>query len=335
MPSFKANLTSFSIKPTIRLCVENGLTPSDIKRGIKKETSQNHKAPKQTLRDQLKQILDVILSKSKTIEEFKMNLTEQKIEFAKRFMRGDTLGENYTTKRLIERLGEPLNNPKVQKEQKIIIHDTPKLLNILTRQNNYGMYTKSNISINFEKRLYYQARNQKIQDVKSLANQLLFIRKEEIKSMSDFDQKIKEIRKTGNEVKDNIKQLETKYKKLSTIYKELVTYQENREVYEKYQKIKFRFNKERYYDKNIGAINLAEGSLNILRKANIAPTTNIEEISSYLKEINHKLKPLKNEYRTINEKLNRIKEVKEYTQEINNRNKKEDRKIKRNIDLER
>ena len=163
-------------------------------------------------------MLDGILSKSKTIDEFKMNLIEQKIEFkegkqwsfklphAKRFMRGDTLGEDYTPQRLKERLGEPLNAVHTPSTQKVTIHDKPRLSNLFKRQTHYVQSTRSNQTINFEKRLYYQARKQQIQDVKALANQLLFIRQENIKTMSDFDNKIREVWKTGNEVKENIKQ---------------------------------------------------------------------------------------------------------------------------------
>ena len=230
-----------------RLCVENGLTPSQITQGSDKEKIQNHQVTKPTLRDQLKEMLDGILSKSKTIDEFKMNLTAQKIEFkegkqwsfklphSKRFMRGDTLGEDYTPKRILERLGEPLNALEVKDTQKITIHDKPLLGNLYKWQKNKVKHTKSNHSINFEKRLFYQARNQQIQDVKQLANQLLFIRTENIKSMSDFDKRIQEVWSTGKEIQTNIKKLESKYQKLGIIYKELSVYQEHKDVYDKYQ----------------------------------------------------------------------------------------------------
>lgn len=312
-----------------RLCVENGLTPSQITQGSDKEKTQNHQVTKPTLRDQLKEMLDGILSKSKTIDEFKMNLTEQKIEFkegkqwsfklphAKRFMRGDTLGEDYTPQRLKERLGEPLNAVHTPTTQKVIIHDKPRLSNLFKRQTHYVQSTRSNQTINFEKRLYYQARKQQIQDVKALANQLLFIRQENIKTMSDFDKKIREVWKTGNEVKENIKQLENKYKQLSSVYKELVTYQENKTTYEKYQSIKLGFIKDKYYDKNIGAINLAEGALNVLSRYKVDPNTELEKVTVALQEVNHQLQPLKKEYRVINERVDKIKEVKEYAKMIN------------------
>ena len=334
-----------------QLCIENGLTPSNIQRGTNTKNRYQNKTQPYTkptgLREQLKQILDTIISKSKTIDEFKVNLTEQKIEFkegkqwsfklphAKRFMRGDTLGEDYTPQRIKERLGEPLNTLQEQSTQKVTIHDKPILSNLFKRQKHHVKDTKTDQTINFEKRLFYQARKQKIQDVKTLANQLLFIRQENIKTMSDFDQKIKDIWKNGNQVKDNIKQLEVKYNELSTVYKELATYQEHKEVYDKYQKIKLRFNKQKFYDRHIGEINLAEGSLNVLSRYNIDPNTDLSKVKDSLQDINSKLQPLKREYKAINSKIDKIKEVKEYAEMVSRQNQRENRKINRFSNIER
>lgn len=208
-------------------------------------------------------------------------------------------------------------------------------INLFKRQKHHVKDTKTDQTINFEKRLFYQARKQKIQDVKTLANQLLFIRQENIKTMSDFDQKIKDIWKNGNQVKDNIKQLEVKYNELSTVYKELATYQEHKEVYDKYQKIKLRFNKQKFYDRHIGEINLAEGSLNVLSRYNIDPNTDLSKVKDSLQDINSKLQPLKREYKAINSKIDKIKEVKEYAEMVSRQNQRENRKINRFSNIER
>ena len=332
-----------------RLCVENGLTPSNIQRGTDKAQNQNIQKPKLTLREQLKQTLDIIISKSKTIDEFKMNLTEQKIEFkegkqwsfklphAKRFMRGDTLGEDYTPNRIKERLGEPLNAVQTSTTQKVTIHEKPRLSNLFKRQKHHVQDTKTDQTINFEKRLFYQARKQQIHDVKALANQLLFIRQENIKTMSDFDRKIKDIWQTGKQIQTNIKELETKYSELGIIYKELSVYQEHKEVYDKYKKIKLNFNKERFYNSHMREINLADGSLNVLSKYNVDPNTDLSKIKDSLQEINSKLQSLKREYKSINRKVDKIKEVKEYAETINRQTQKENRtkKINRLYRMER
>lgn len=334
-----------------QLCIENGLTPSNIQRGTNtKNRYQNKTQPYNkptSLREQLKQMLDMIISKSKTIEDFKNNLVVHNIEFkegkqwsfklphAKRFVRGDTLGEDYTPQRIKERLGEPLNALNEQNKQKITINDKPTLLDLFKRQKHYVKDTKTNQNINFEKRLFYQARKQQIQDVKGLANQLLFIRQENIKSMSDFDQKIKDIWRTGSQVKENIKQLETKYNELSTVYKELAVYQEHKEIYKKYQKIKLKFNKQKFYDKHIGEINRVEGSLNVLARHSVDPNTDLLKVKESLQKINSELQPLKRQYREINSKVDKIKEVKDYATMISRQNQKENRKINRSNLVER
>lgn len=334
-----------------QLCIENGLTPSNIQRGTNTKNRYQNKTQPYTkptsLREQLKQMLDMIISKSKTIEDFKNNLVAHNIEFkegkqwsfklphAKRFVRGDTLGEDYTPQRIKERLGEPLNAINEQNKQKITINDKPTLLDLFKHQKHYVKDTKTNQNINFEKRLFYQARKQQIQDVKGLANQLLFIRQENIKSMSDFDQKIKDIWQTGSQVKENIKQLETKYNELSTVYKELAVYQEHKEIYEKYQKIRLKFNKQKFYDKHIGEINRVEGSLNILARHSIDPNTDLLKVKESLQKINSELQPLKRQYREINSKIDKIKEVKDYATMISRQNQRENRKINRFINIER
>lgn len=324
-----------------QLCVENGLTPSNIQRRTntkdryKTKTQPYHKPT--SLRDQLKDLLDQIISKSKTIDEFKMNLTEQKIEFkegkqwsfklphAKRFMRGDTLGDDYTPNRIKERLGEPLNTVQTPTTQKVTIHSKPRLSNLFKRQKHHIQNTKTDQTINFEKRLFYQARKQQIHDVKSLANQLLFIRQENIKTMSDFDRKLKDIWKTGKQIQTNIRGLETKYSELGIIYKELSVYQEHKEVYEKYQKIKLKFTKDRFYNSHMREINLADGSVNVLSKYQIDPNTDLSKVKSALQEINGQLQPLKREYQAINRRVDKIKEVKEYAEMINRKPQKSDR----------
>lgn len=326
-----------------KLCLENGLTPSDIQRGT--HTKDRYKSKTQpyvkpiTLRDQLKKLLDQIISKSNTMDEFKNNLSLQNIEFkegkqwsfklphSKRFMRGDTLGEDYTPKRILERLGEPLNALEVKDIQKITIHDKPLLGDLYKWQKNKVKHTKSNHSINFEKRLFYQARNQQIQDVKQLANQLLFIRTENIKSMSDFDKRIQEVWSTGKEIQTNIKKLESKYQKLGIIYKELSVYQEHKDVYDKYQNMKLKFNKERFYNAHMKELNLVEGSLNVLGKYNVKTDTDIMKVKETLQDINRQLQALKQEYRVINNKVDQIKEVRNYAEQINRQQPKREKEV--------
>lgn len=330
-----------------KLCLENGLTPSDIQRGT--DTKNRYKSKTQpyvkptTLREQLQKLLDQIISKSNTIDEFKNNLISQNIEFkegkqwsfklphSKRFMRGDTLGEDYTPKRILERLGEPLSAVEVKDKQKIKIHDKPLLVDLYKGRKNKVQNTRLSQSINFEQRLFYKARNQQIQDVKQLANQLLFIRTENIKSMGDFDRRIQEIWTTGKEIKTNIKQLETKYQNLGTIYKELSVYHEHKEVYDKYQTIKLKFNKERFYNAHIKELNLVEGALNILGKYNVKTDTDIMKVKDTLQDINHQLQSLKQEYRIINNKVDKIKEVRDYAEKLNRQQPRREKEVNRVI----
>ncbi|MFR5115074.1 relaxase/mobilization nuclease domain-containing protein [Turicibacter sanguinis] len=330
-----------------KLCLENGLTPSDIQRGT--DTKNRYKSKTQpyvkptTLREQLKTLLDQIISKSNTIDEFKNNLILQNIDFkegkqwsfklphSKRFMRGDTLGEDYTRKRILERLGEPLNVLEVKDTQKITIHDKPLLGDSYKWRKNKVKNSKSNQSINFEQRLFYQARNQQIQDVKELANQLLFIRTENIKSMSDFDKRIREIWSTGKEIQTNIKKLESKYQNLGVIYKELSVYQEHKDVYDKYQNMKLKFNKERFYNAHMKELNLVEGSLNILGKYNVKTDTDIMKVKETLQDINRQLQALKQEYRVINNKVDKIREVRDYAEQINRQQPRQEKEVNRVI----
>lgn len=229
-----------------KLYLENGLTPSDIQRGT--DTKNRYKSKTQpyvkptTLREQLKTLLDQIISKSNTMDEFKNNLILQNIDFkegkqwsfklphSKRFMRGDTLGEDYTPKRILERLGEPLNSSEVKDTQKITIHDKPLL----------------------------------------------------------------------------------------------------RDLY-KYQNIKLKFNKERFYNAHMKELNLVDGSLNVLGKYNVKTDTDIMKVKETLQDINRQLQALKQEYRVINNKVDKIKEVRDYAEQINRQQPRKEKEVNRVI----
>lgn len=149
--------------------------------------------------------------------------------------------------------------------------------------------------------------------------------------MGDFDRRIQEIWTTGKEIKTNIKQLETKYQNLGTIYKELSVYHEHKEVYDKYQTIKLKFNKERFYNAHIKELNLVEGSLNILGKYNVKTDTDIMKVKDTLQDINHQLQSLKQEYRIINNKVDKIKEVRDYAEKLNRQQPRREKEVNRVI----
>lgn len=75
--------------------------------------------------------------------------------------------------------------------------------------------------------------------------------------------------------------------------------------------------------------------MNVLSRYNIDPNTDLSKVKDSLQDINSKLQPLKREYKAINSKIDKIKEVKEYAEMVSRQNQRENRKINRFSNIER
>lgn len=135
--------SSFAIrKISDRLCVENGLSIIEKpkqSRGSYGTWIGDEKQP--TLRENLKELIDANLEKSLTLEELKDALRKAgceikqgvhlafKLPHGKRFMRCDSLGENYTEHALLKRLGcEQIVKPVAKKKPSFPASKKPNLL---------------------------------------------------------------------------------------------------------------------------------------------------------------------------------------------------------------
>ena len=67
----------------------------------------------------------------------------------------------------------------------------------------------------------------------------------------------------------------------------------------------------------------------------VSPNTDLSKVKDSLQDINSKLQPLKREYKAINSKIDKIKEVKEYAEMVSRQNQRENRKINRFSNIER
>lgn len=292
-----------------RLCLENDLSvvePKNERGQHYKEWEENQKG--KSWKQQIKDILDEAIEKSKDYDEFLMIIKSKGIEVKtgkhiafklenlgqQRFTRGKTLGSDYTEEQLKSRIEElSKNKSKFRrpglKKQKV----KGNLFNI-----NKQTYT-------LEQQLYYKARNEKYKDVKDLAETLLLLRNEKIDNRSDINLRISELNIKANEINKDIKELENKSRSFNEIAKYLNAYNKYKDIYEKYDST--IFNKNNYYRKNEGEILSFEHAKSQLEKLNVDLNTNIEEVLATSTEFNNEINNINKDFKQLQDRIIKIR----------------------------
>ena len=318
-----------------RLCLENDLSvvePKNERGQHYKEWEENQKG--KSWKQQIKDILDEAIEKSKDYDEFLIIIKSKGIEVKtgkhiafklenlgqQRFTRGKTLGTDYTEEQLKLRIEERSKNKSRFRRTSIIPQKIKGNLSGISKK----VYT-------IEQQLYFKTRNQKYKDVKDLAETILLLRNEKIDRRSDIDLRIKELNNMASKINKDIKELEDKSRSFNEIAKYLSTYNKYKDLYEKYEATVF--NKKNFYRKNEGEILSFEHAKSQLEKLNIDLNTDIEKVLSTSKDFNNEIENINKDFKNLQDRVNKIRNAEKKIDEIiGNRDKIKDTIINKDIE---
>lgn len=301
-----------------RLCLENDLSvvePKNERGQHYKEWEENQKG--KSWKQQIKDILDEAIEKSKDYDEFLSLIKSKGIEVKEgkhiafkleelgqqRFTRGKTLGFDYTEEQLKLRIEERSKNKSKFRRLNIGSQKIKGNLSFVNKK----VYT-------LEQQLYFKARNEKYKDVKDLAETILLLRNEKIDRRSDIDLRIKELNFMGNVINKDIKELENKSRSFNEVAKYLNTYNKYKDLYEKYEGTVF--NKKNFYRKNEGEILSFEHAKSQLEKLNIDLNTKIEKTLSSSKEFNSEIENINKDFKNLQDRISKIRNAEKKIDDI-------------------
>ena len=232
-----------------KLCLENGLSIIE-KPGLSKGHNRNEylditKPP--TVRDQLREIMDAALVNCKDYDDFLSNLQATGVEIkrrkqlafrlpnGKKFSRQDTLGDDYSSEAIHERiLGKRIVTPKEK---------TAEQHTIMPREKSTPLIPKPNLLINIETKIklgYSQGFEHwaLLVNLKEAARTLLFLQERGLASYDLLTDKTNEVTKDFNARSSRIKEIETRQKEISELQKNIGTYIKTKDILAEYNKLK-------------------------------------------------------------------------------------------------
>ena len=229
--------------------------------------------------------IDRIIKQSKDWDEFLSKMTAQGYEIKQgkhiafrlkdkdRFTRAKTIGEDYTEERIKERILEAVNTrsekPKSRVKKVIDVESNPKV----KESKGYEFWAKKH-------------------NLKVIAESVLFLREQGIKSIAQLDVLIQEQADSRQELQEKIKSIDDKSVQLSTVMEHAHTIKQFKEIY-KYHKDNPSDNHfENEYSREIALYKVAATSL--LETYKKLPDT--KEILAELDSLQGKKNTLMKEY---------------------------------------
>jgi len=225
-------------KVSDRVCLEHGLSIIEnpgLSKGYNRAEYLGESKPP-TVRDQLRDLIDSVIPSCKDFNAFFAALQARgvavkrgkqlsfKLPDGKRYVRQDTLGDDYSPDAILERIsGKRIVPPK----QKPIAPQSPKpnlLIDIQAKiQQGYGGG------------FVHWAR---IVNLKEAAKTLIFLQE---RGLADYDlltRKIDAASGSYSGASDRIKKIEARQKEISELQKQIGTYGKTKNIYAEYQKLK-------------------------------------------------------------------------------------------------
>lgn len=229
--------SSFAIrKISDRLCVENGLSIIEKpkqSRGSYGTWIGDEKQP--TLRESLAELIDANLEKSLTLEELKSALRRAgcevkhgaylavKLPQGKRYIRCDSLGENYTQHALLKRLGcEQIANPAAKKKPSFPAGKKPSLLIDIEAKLQQGK------GVGYEKWA-------KTFSLKEAAKTLIYLQENGLDDYEILSAKAEDAAQRFDALSDRIKAGEKRLSEIASLQKHIGTYRKTRDIYVQYR----------------------------------------------------------------------------------------------------
>lgn len=185
-----------------------------------------------------------------------------RLDGQQRFVRGKTIGNEYTKDKIIERILQPTKNINEIKEVET-----------------------------FDKKLEWQARKQMFRDTKELANALVVIRREKINQVNDFEIKVEELKNKSIEVKMDIKNLDNKNANYKEVAKYLMAYNKYLPLKLEYEKQSF-ISKKSYFKKNESELLAFEYAEKQLEKLGVSTNVDSDKVIALVKQQTDKVHEL-------------------------------------------
>ena len=249
--------SSFAIrKISDMLCLENGLSviaepkPS---RGSYGTWLGEDKPP--TVRGQLEQIIDAALKDCKDFDSFLAAMRAAGVEVkrgkhlafkipgGKRFIRCDSLGDDYTEAAIMERIsGKRIVAPRTKAE----VNSKPNLLIDIQAKMAEG------------KGKGYE-RWAKTFNLKEMAKTLIYLQENELTDLGELEKACDAAVQKFNDLADQSKAASARMKDISELQKQIGTYGKTREIYAQYRKLTGR-KRENFYEQHSSEITVCQAA---------------------------------------------------------------------------
>ena len=293
--------SSFAIrKISDILCLENGLSviaepkPS---RGSYGTWLGEDKPP--TVRGQLEQIIDTALGQGcKDFDSFLAAMKAAgaevkrgkhlafKIPNGKRFVRCDSLGDDYTEAAIMERIsGKRIVAPKA----KAAVKSKPNLLiDIQTKMQQAN-------SPGFE-------RWAKIFNLKEMARTVIYLQENGLTDLGELERACDAAVQKFNDLGDQMKAAERRMKDISELQRQIGTYGKTQEIYAQYRKLTGR-KKEKFYEQHSSEITACQAAKQYFNSLGLKKLPSMQSLKQEYAVLQAEKKKRYPEYRQAKEKM--------------------------------
>ena len=282
------------------LCLENGLSviaepkPS---RGSYGAWLGEGKPP--TVRGQLEQIIDTALGQGcKDFDSFLAAMKAAgaevrrgkylafKIPNSKRFIRCDSLGDDYTEAAIMERIsGKRIVAPKA----KAAVKSKPNLLiDIQTKMQQAN-------SPGFE-------RWAKIFNLKEMARTVIYLQENGLTDLGELERACDAAVQKFNDLGDQMKAAERRMKDISELQRQIGTYGKTQEIYAQYRKLTGR-KKEKFYEQHSSEITACQAAKQYFNSLGLKKLPSMQSLKQEYAVLQAEKKKRYPEYRQAKEKM--------------------------------
>lgn len=284
-----------------KICEEHGL--SVIKR------QEQTRAEKVQWRAKIKKIIDEAILKSKTYEEFQHELSKQNIEIKdgkrisfrvldseqKRFVRGDTIGQEYSKEYILLRIEQ-------SDEEKRLLSSVLEKKGITTEK----IFLESLKHSENDSQIHRMYKKSKLTATKQMAQVLLTLRSENITQVEDLQQNIQKVSQKLREEKQQLKDLTIKNQEYKVVAKCLKTFQDYLPIKQEYEKKMF-FLREKYYARYQGELRSFDYAAQKLEQMGISSDADLDKVLEMVKTQDQKAAEVS---ANIKQDTKRLKEMK-------------------------
>jgi hypothetical protein len=220
-----------------------------------------------------------------------------------RFVRGKTIGENYTK----EGLDEAIKNKTKTQEQPSKGKNNARLKG--------DLHNPKKVQFTLDKRVAYETRKQQITATKELANMLVLLRRETISKLSDFEIRIDTLKGQSRVIKGDMKLLVNKNAQYKEAAKYLLSYHQYLPINQQHDQQTI-FTKKQFYNQHQSELLAYEHALKQLEKMSINTNVDPEKIVELVKQQTSQISELQAQYKQTDSRIDELKKAQEMVQTI-------------------